>query len=114
MKYWDSPLTENGIQQCLRLRRELAVRPSQGRKFTHFDLVVVSPLTRTLQSAQHIFGPPRQPGLPSMLAERFGDTDLPRPKFLVREECRERLSNACDGRYDCICICHTPYSYIYD
>lgn len=98
MIYWDAPLTENGIEQCRRLRKELSVRPSQGRTFTHFDLVVVSPLTRTLESAQHIFGPPRKPGVPAFLAERFENTELPRPKFLVREECRERLSNACDGR----------------
>lgn len=98
MKYWDAPLTDTGIEQCKRLRRELAVRPSQGRKFTHFDLVIVSPLTRTLQSADYIFGPPRKPGIPAILAERFENSELPRPKFLVREECRERISNACDGR----------------
>lgn len=46
MDYWDSRLTPNGIQQCKNLRKELAHRPSQGRSFTHFDLVIVSPLTR--------------------------------------------------------------------
>lgn len=30
-KFWDAPLTEEGIEQCKRLRRELAVRPSQGK-----------------------------------------------------------------------------------
>jgi hypothetical protein len=39
-------ISQNGIEQCAQLRRELAVRPSQGRNFTHFDLIVVSPLTR--------------------------------------------------------------------
>ena len=46
MDYWDSRLTPNGIQQCKNLRMELSHRPSQGRSFTHFDLVIVSPLTR--------------------------------------------------------------------
>lgn len=30
MRYWDAPLTPNGVEQCLRLRRELSVRPSNG------------------------------------------------------------------------------------
>ena len=60
--FWDAPLTPTGVQQCLELRQALRVRPSQGRSFTHFDLVICSPLTRTLQTATHIFGPPRKPG----------------------------------------------------
>mmetsp|Transcript_17397 Transcript_17397/g.29170 ORF Transcript_17397/g.29170 Transcript_17397/m.29170 type:complete len:293 (-) Transcript_17397:147-1025(-) len=99
MALWDARLTPAGIEQCKKLRVELANRPSQGRSFTHFDLVVVSPLTRTLETANHIFGPPRKPGVPSFLSERFENTDLPRPKFLVREECRERWGlYTCDGR----------------
>lgn len=99
MDYWDAPLTEAGIEQCLELRRHLANRPSQGRPFTHFDLVIVSPLTRTLQTAQHIFGPARKPGAPSFLSPPFEDTSLPRPQILVREEARERWGYySCDGR----------------
>lgn len=99
MDYWDAPLTEAGVEQCLDLRRHLANRPSQGRPFTHFDLVIVSPLTRTLQTAQHIFGPPRKPGVPSFLSPPFEDTSLPRPQILVREEARERWGYySCDGR----------------
>jgi broad specificity phosphatase PhoE len=99
MALWDARLTPAGIEQCKTLRAELAHRPSQGRSFTHFDLVVISPLTRTLETANHIFGPPRPPGVPSFLAERFGERNLPRPKFLVREECRERWGlYTCDGR----------------
>lgn len=59
---WDAKLTPNGIKQCEKLRYELSHRPSQGRSFTHFDLIVVSSLTRTLETAMHIFGPPRKPG----------------------------------------------------
>ena len=97
----------------------------KGRKFTHFDLVVVSPLTRTLQTAKYIFGPGRQPGtyvkvmqltythiidlksyifdtttgVPAFISERFEETDLPCPRILVMEECRERWGEySCDGR----------------
>jgi len=94
----DSRLTPKGVQQCLRLKAELAVRPSQGRSFTHFDLIVVSPLTRTLETAMHIFGPPRKPGIPKFCCE-LTDRGLPRPQFLVREECRERWGHyMCDKR----------------
>ena len=83
----------------MKLRRHLATRPSQGRSFTHFDLIIVSPLTRTLETAMHVFGPPRKPGVPAFLADKFGKTGLPRPQFLVREECRERWGHySCDGR----------------
>lgn len=99
MNYWDAPLTDAGVEQCLELRRHLANRPSQGRPFTHFDLVIVSPLTRTLQTAQHIFGPSRKPGVPSFLSPPFEATSLPRPQILVREEARERWGYySCDGR----------------
>jgi broad specificity phosphatase PhoE len=99
MDFWDARLTPKGIEQCKRLRKELSQRPSQGRPFTHFDLIVVSPLTRTLETAMHIFGPPRKPGVPKFMCDTFEDTNLPRPKFLVREECRERWGlYTCDGR----------------
>ena len=76
----------------------MASRPSQGRSFTHFDLIVVSPLTRTLETAHHIFGPPRKPHVSVHLAEK-AKNGLPRPQFLVREECRERWGHySCDGR----------------
>jgi hypothetical protein len=49
-------LTAKGIEQARKLKEHLAHRPSGGRSFTAFDLVVVSPLTRTLETANHIFG----------------------------------------------------------
>jgi hypothetical protein len=53
---WDARLTDKGIEQARKLKEHLAHRPSGGRSFTAFDLVVVSPLTRTLETANHIFG----------------------------------------------------------
>jgi broad specificity phosphatase PhoE len=107
---WDAKLTPYGIEQGEELREYLATRPSGGRSFTAFDLVVVSPLTRTLQTAEAIFGPPRTPGVPAFLdpgqapegspeSEIATTRAVPRPRILVREECRERWGlYVCDGR----------------
>lgn len=105
---YDSRLTEKGIKQSLSLKDYLAKRPSGARPFTAFDLVVVSPLTRTCETALHIFGEPRQPGTPSFMAkgtapvgtpEYEAGINVPPPRFLVREECRERWGHyVCDGR----------------
>jgi len=105
---WDARLTDVGIEQAHKLRAHLARRPSGGRSFTAFDLVVVSPLTRTCETARHIFGRGRRPGQPSFLdpgtapegsAEHAQEMHVPAPRILVREECRERWGNfVCDGR----------------
>ncbi len=60
---WDARLTATGIQQAKDLRSYLATRASGGRSFTAFDLVVVSPVTRALETAQHIFGMQKVVGL---------------------------------------------------
>eukprot|EP00929_Paragymnodinium_shiwhaense_P106887 TRINITY_DN72726_c0_g1_i1.p1 TRINITY_DN72726_c0_g1~~TRINITY_DN72726_c0_g1_i1.p1 ORF type:complete len:328 (-),score=41.68 TRINITY_DN72726_c0_g1_i1:117-1100(-) len=107
---WDARLTDKGIRQAKELREYLSTRPSGGRSFTAFDLVVVSPLTRTLQTADAIFGPPRTPGVPAFLdpgvapegspeGSAASTRKVPRPRILVREECRERWGlYVCDGR----------------
>lgn len=105
---WDARLTPVGIEQAKNLRNHLATRPSGGRSFTAFDLVVVSPLTRTLETAHHIFGTGRQPGMPAFLgasvtpegsSESTRGEHVPAPRVLVREECRERWGQyVCDGR----------------
>lgn len=107
---WDARLTPHGIEQAHRLKAHLAQRPSGGRSFTAFDLVVVSPLTRTCETAQHIFGRARKPGLPDFLdpgrapegsPESAYGVSVPAPRILVREECRERWGQyVCDGRRD--------------
>lgn len=105
---YDSRLTQKGIQQSVDLKNYLANRPSGNRSFTAFDLVVVSPLTRTCETAFHIFGTPREPGKPAFLSkgtapvgtpEEQAGINVPPPRFLVREECRERWGHyVCDGR----------------
>ena len=86
----DARLTPKGKHQADRLREMLANRPSGGRPFTAFELVVVSPLTRACETAQHIFS--KTPGT-------YGGIAIPPPRVLVREECRERYGRyVCDGR----------------
>eukprot|EP00585_Thalassiosira_rotula_P008973 CAMPEP_0196146412 /NCGR_PEP_ID=MMETSP0910-20130528/22964_1 /TAXON_ID=49265 /ORGANISM="Thalassiosira rotula, Strain GSO102" /LENGTH=330 /DNA_ID=CAMNT_0041408601 /DNA_START=109 /DNA_END=1101 /DNA_ORIENTATION=+ len=107
-KLYDSRLTAKGIDQAERLRAHLAKRPSGSRSFTAFDLVVVSPLTRTCETALGVFGQPREPGKPAFLAttdapegspEKLAGVKVAPPRFLVREECRERWGHyVCDGR----------------
>jgi len=105
---YDAQLTPKGIKQAQKLRSILAHRPSGGRSFTAFDLVVVSPLTRTCETALQVFGRPRPPGMPGFLCggeapagspEAAAGLKVPPPRFLVREECRERYGHyVCDGR----------------
>lgn len=107
---YDARLTPTGIDQAKRLREILANRPSGGRSFTAFDLVVVSPLTRACETALHVFGQPRVPGRPAFLdpglappgtPEYQSGIKVPAPRFLVKEECRERFGHyVCDGRRD--------------
>ena len=66
---YDSRLTPKGIAQSVALKEYLAKRPSGSRSFTAFDLVVVSPLTRTCETALHVFGTPREPGKPAFLTQ---------------------------------------------
>ena len=66
---YDSRLTAKGIAQSTALKDYLAKRPSGSRTFTAFDLVVVSPLTRTCETALHVFGQPREPGKPAFLTK---------------------------------------------
>lgn len=78
---YDARLTRKGIRQAKKLREMLANRPSGGRPFTAFELVVVSPLTRALETAAQIFS--ESPGT-------YGDIEISPPRILVSEDCRER------------------------
>jgi len=105
---WDARLTDVGVAQAKALRAHLASRPSGGKSFTSFDLVVVSPLTRTCETALHVFGRARKPGCPVFLDGGMAPPESPEakakqkvaaPRILVREECRERWGKfVCDGR----------------
>lgn len=66
---WDAPLTPTGLEQCARLKSEI---DSVG---ADVDLIVVSPLTRTLQTASLSFG-----------------TSQPLTPMLACETCRERIA----------------------
>uniref|UniRef100_A0A7S3P5N3 Uncharacterized protein n=1 Tax=Amphora coffeiformis TaxID=265554 RepID=A0A7S3P5N3_9STRA len=87
---YDARLTAKGAQQAAKLRKMLSMRPSGGRPFTAFDLVLVSPLTRACETAKIVFG--TSPGT-------YGGEVIRPPRIVVREECRERFGHlVCDGR----------------
>ncbi|CAI5973294.1 unnamed protein product [Closterium sp. NIES-64] len=70
-KYLDCPLSTQGFEQVAELRRQVAANPPPGFPA---DLIVVSPLLRTLQTAVGAFGPPNT-AIP---------VDLPQKKQLLR------------------------------
>uniref|UniRef100_A0A7S0M519 Phosphoglycerate mutase-like protein n=1 Tax=Cryptomonas curvata TaxID=233186 RepID=A0A7S0M519_9CRYP len=70
--YWDAGLTVAGQAQCGRLRREIEALPHP----LDLELVVVSPLTRTLQTAMRTVPPSLH--------------DVP---FVATELCRERVTS---------------------
>lgn len=87
---YDARLTRKGVRQAQKLRDMLSNRPSGGRPFTAFDLVVVSPLTRALETAREIFS--KTPGT-------YGGEVVPPARMEVSEDCRERYGRyVCDGR----------------
>jgi len=83
--YWDPKLTPLGEKQCANLKHSIRGNSVWGfDKPLGLDLVVVSPTTRTLQTAFLSLGSPMSPGA---------------PPFVATELCREHISNAmCDGR----------------
>ena len=92
-----SPIAGACIHPSLMMWRH--ARAVARRDYTAFDLVVVSPLTRTCETADHIFGPARPPGMPACLDPSLRAGGPPAPRILVREECRERWGEyVCDGR----------------
>mmetsp|Transcript_28637 Transcript_28637/g.64894 ORF Transcript_28637/g.64894 Transcript_28637/m.64894 type:complete len:328 (-) Transcript_28637:556-1539(-) len=74
-KFWDAGLTPKGVEQCSKLRKELKSMAHQ----LDCEVVVVSPLTRTLQTARLTIG-----------SVKF--TDSP-PPFIATDLCRERITN---------------------
>lgn len=84
-KYWDARLTPKGEQQCAQLKASVRGNTVWGfDRPLNLDLVVTSPLTRTLQTAVLSLGSPDSAGA---------------PLFIAHEDCRERISESmCDGR----------------
>lgn len=75
--YWDAQLTSNGKRQCDESRLKMLVSEAA---FAEPEVVVVSPLTRTLQTASLMYGPGSRP-------------------FVATELCREKIdSYICEGR----------------
>jgi len=85
MQHWDARLTPHGEAQCAQLKASIRGNTVWGYdKPLNLDLVVVSPLTRTLQTAVLSLGVPGSPGA---------------PPFIANELCRERIADfTCDGR----------------
>lgn len=83
--YWDPKLTPRGEDQCKNLKASIRGSSVWGfDKPLNLDLVVVSPTTRTLQTACLSLGSPETPGA---------------PPFIAHEGCREHISESmCDGR----------------
>jgi len=74
--HFDAQLTSKGIEQCRQL--------SRYTKDINLDSILVSPTTRTLQTAQHSF--------PHLYNE---DSSIP---FIATEEWRETVNYLCDAR----------------
>jgi broad specificity phosphatase PhoE len=84
-KYMDAKLTPRGEEQCAKLKEEVRGHSVWARLHPlNLQLVVVSPLTRTLQTAFLSLGRADEPGA---------------PPFVATELCRERIADfTCDRR----------------
>lgn len=84
-QFIDAKLTPKGEQQCVAVRQQLHdEREQRGIAAKRIELVVVSPMTRALQTAQIVFG-----------AADCGDA----PPFVAHDGCRERWGlYTCDRR----------------
>ncbi|KAE9448389.1 hypothetical protein C3L33_19710, partial [Rhododendron williamsianum] len=103
-EYFDAPLTPLGWQQVDNLRKHVR---SCGL-FERIDLVITSPLLRTMQTAVGVFGgegyTDRIDSVPLMVANA-GNSDRPAissldcPPIVAVELCREHFGvHPCDGR----------------
>lgn len=83
-EHWDARLTKVGEEQCAALKGAIRGDGVWGyARPLNLDLVVVSPLTRCLQTAVQSLGDPEGKGA---------------PPFLCTELCRERVAEfMCDG-----------------
>ncbi|PIM97260.1 putative phosphoglycerate mutase [Handroanthus impetiginosus] len=103
-KFFDAELSPLGWQQVDNLRKHVHSTGISKR----FELVVVSPLLRTMQTAVGVFGGEGYVDgidVPPLMAENTGNSNRPAisslncPPFLAMELCRELLGvNWCDKR----------------
>ncbi|KAF2296521.1 hypothetical protein GH714_040518 [Hevea brasiliensis] len=103
-EYFDAQLTQLGWQQVDNLRRHVRTCGLSKR----IDLVIASPLLRTLQTAVGVFGgdsyTDRTDALPLMVANagnsgRAAISSLNSPPFIAVELCREHFGvHPCDKR----------------
>lgn len=73
----DPHLTSKGIEQCFKLKKQF----EDDNFFSNVELVVVSPLFRTLETASNIF-----------------DSLVYKAKFICLEEIREQMNKPCHKR----------------
>ncbi|KAL7154849.1 hypothetical protein ABFS83_03G031300 [Erythranthe nasuta] len=96
--FFDSQITPLGWDQVNNLRKHVH---SSGLS-TSIELVVVSPLLRTMQTAVGVFGGESYVDVPPLMAENTNRppiSSLNSPPFVAMELCRERLGvNWCDKR----------------
>ncbi|KAJ6896123.1 phosphoglycerate mutase-like protein 1 isoform X2 [Populus alba x Populus x berolinensis] len=105
-EYLDAPLTQLGWQQVDNLRKHVHASGLSKR----VELVVTSPLLRTLQTAVGVFGgegyTDRTNPLPLMVANvgssgRAAISSHNSPPFIAIEDCREHFGvHPCDKRHD--------------
>ncbi|KAG6762537.1 hypothetical protein POTOM_033045 [Populus tomentosa] len=105
-EYLDAPLTQLGWQQVDNLRKHVHASGLSKR----VELVVTSPLLRTLQTAVGVFGgegyTDRTNPLPLMVANvgssgRAAISSHNSPPFIAVEDCREHFGvHPCDKRHD--------------
>ncbi|KAJ6754915.1 BROAD-SPECIFICITY PHOSPHATASE YOR283W-RELATED [Salix purpurea] len=104
-EYLDAPLTQLGWQQVDYLRKHVHA----SGLFKRVELVVTSPLLRTLQTAVGVFGGESYMdgtnALPLMVAnvgnsDRASISSLNSPPFIAVEDCREHFGvHPCDKRH---------------
>ncbi|EPS37095.1 hypothetical protein H072_9305 [Dactylellina haptotyla CBS 200.50] len=75
----DPPLTPLGKEQCVKLLKE-AFAAGEWDDFKDLDLVIISPLFRTLETGFHVFGDQIEQGL----------------KYVILPEIQETSPNPCD------------------
>ncbi|KAF7847786.1 hypothetical protein BT93_L2577 [Corymbia citriodora subsp. variegata] len=102
--FFDAHLTPLGWQQVNNLRRDVQACGLSKK----IDLVIASPLLRTMQTAVGVFGGEDYTdgiGAPPLMVANAGNSDHPAissvncPPFIAVELCRERLGvNPCDKR----------------